>query len=226
VDLTPFDIALEDAVDTTIQLLIQIEEFLYPPLGSGRREVARRQNIIEYVTADGLVTLEDVAQGKEIRLPGIVNDLSADVESLYAELEGAIDFTTAQSFPMPGLLETLSDFLLNPSYDASKPCLAPAPLLSDLLDMALGKVVGVIDATVAKVGQSVWDWLLPAGIEGDSLTGFVESVLADPVTAALNFVLGQRDRIDCVVTGEVSVGENVLEMLLRRLQGVLAEALA
>lgn len=155
-----------------------------------------------------------------------VERLVDEIAQVSEGLEGALDFTQAQSFPLPDLLGKLSEFLLNPTYVPGEPCLAPAPLLRDLLDMALGKVVGGIDALIGKVAQSAWDLLLPAGVEGDDLTRFVESILADPVTAALNFVLGKRSQIDCVVTGGLGVGQRVIETVIERLEGALTEALA
>ena len=161
--------------------------------------------------------------------PGVVDGVERvvdEVESVVEQLGEVLDFVASPSFALPELLEKLADLLLNPSYDPAKPCLAPAPLLRDLLDLALGKITGGIRAIVGEVAQTAWDFLLPAGIEGEDLTRFVESILADPVTAALNWILGKRGQIDCVVTGGLSVGESVLETQVRRLDEALTGVLS
>lgn len=145
---------------------------------------------------------------------------------LLEDLGGALDFVLPHTLSIEGLLEKLSELLLKPPRVPGEPCLAPTPLLRDLLDVALGKIRGGIGATVAKVGKSVLDLLTPAAATGADLAHFVQSILADPVTAALNLVLGMQDQIDCEVEGELSVGESVLEAGLKRLVGVIGEALA
>ena len=192
----------------------------------GRGIIDREEGFILRDIDESLSEAEQAALFVDTRPVAAKDVLLANVEALYEELEEALDFRLGQSFPLPDLLETLSDLLLNPTYTPGEPCLAPAPLLRDLLDMALGKVAGGVGALIGKVGQSVWDFLLPAGVEGEGLTHFIESILADPVTAALNLILGQRSKIDCGVIGELGVGQRVFETVIERLEGALTEALA
>ena len=194
-------------------------------LTHGRGVIDREEGFILRDIDQSLSEAEQAALFVETRPAAAKDALIADVESLYEELTEALEFGLPQALPLPGLLEKLSELLLGATYDPAKPCLAPAPLLRDLLDMALGRVAGLLGETVAKVGRSVWDFLLPAGVEEDGLTHFIESILEDPVTAALNLILGQRARIDCVTTGELSVGEGVIGMVRMHLDGALAEAL-
>jgi hypothetical protein len=194
-------------------------------LTHGRGVISKEEGFILTAIDESLTEAEQAALFVETR-PAVAKDsLIADVEGLYEDLEGALEFILPQSLGLPELLEKLAGLLINPTYDPAKACLAPAPLLRDLLDLALGKITGGIDAIVGKVAQTAWDFLLPAGIEGDDLGRFVESVLADPVTAALNWILGKKAQIDCVVTGGLAVGEGVLETQVRRLEEALAEAI-
>ena len=140
-------------------------------------------------------------------------------------LSGFLDLITPHSFPLEGLLETLSNLLLNPSRVPGEPCLAPTPLLNDLLDLALGKIQGGIDAIFGKVGSTVLDLLIPAAATGDDLAGAIQAVLDDPITAALNLVLGAQNQVDCVVTAHKDVGESVIEVGFKRLVRFVEEAL-
>lgn len=152
--------------------------------------------------------------------------LTAEVLALLANLQGGLDFMLPQSAPPPALLEKLAELLLNPSYVPGEPCLAAPPLLRDLLDVALGRTIGGLGATVAKVGQTVWDFLLPAFGEEQLLAQSIQSILADPVTAALNWILGKRDQIDCPVEASLGVGAGVIQDQIRHIEEALAGALA
>lgn len=145
---------------------------------------------------------------------------------LGAELNEFLDIATSQSLSLDSLLEQLSQLLLNPKRAPGEPCLAPAPLLRDLLDLALGRIGGGIGAVIAKVGGSVKDLLLPGFSTADDLSHFIQAILDDPITAALNLVLGQRNQIDCIVEGSLGVGEGVLEAGVRKLKEAIAEAIA
>ncbi len=145
---------------------------------------------------------------------------------LLEDLGKAVDFVLPHTLSLEGLLEKLSELLLKPARGPDEPCRAPTPLLRDLLDVALGKIRGEIGSTVAKVGKTVLDLLTPAAATGADLAHAVQSVLADPVTAALNLVLGMQSQIDCEVGAALGVGESVLETGLKRLVGVIEEALA
>jgi hypothetical protein len=195
-------------------------------LTHGRGVIDKEEGFILRDIDTSLSQAEQDALFVETR-PAVAKDsLIADVEGLYEELEGAIDFILPESLDLPELLEKLSGLLLKPTYVPGEPCLAPAPLLRDLLDVALGKIAGGIDAMVRKVGQTAWDFLLPAGIEGDDLGRFVESILADPVTAALNWILGKKGQIDCPVEARLGVGTGVLNTIMERLDKALSEVLA
>lgn len=147
------------------------------------------------------------------------------VGDLLEALGGAVDFVLPHTLSVEGLLEKLSALLLQPPRGPGEPCRAPTPLLRDLLDVALGRIAGGIGATVAKVGKSVLDLLTPAAAEAADLAHFVQSILADPVTAALNLVLGMQGQIDCEVTARKDVGESVIEVGFKRLVGFIEEAL-
>ncbi len=162
----------------------------------------------------------------ELAREGVSTDtLASEVSELSAELSEALDFILPQSVDLPGLLETMADLLLTPPRLPGEPCLAPAPLLRDLLDIALGKLKGVLGETVTKATDFVRDLILPAFAEGEELAGFIESVLDDPITAALNLILGQRAKIDCVVEGGLGVGIEVIntaiDRLVEKLMGIL-----
>lgn len=164
----------------------------------------------------------------EVLTPGVPSPrgVAAPAAAPLAELGGFLDFIHPQSFPLEGLLETLSQLLLNPSRVPGEPCLAPTPLLSDLLDLALGKLQGGIGAIFGKVGSTVLDLLLPAATTGDDLGRFVQAILDDPITAALNLVLGARNQTDCVVEAGLGVGASVIETQVMHLEARLLEVLA
>ena len=148
--------------------------------------------------------------------------LRAGIAALTRELGELVEFVTPQSIPFEGLLETFSQLLLKPTRVPGEPCLAPAPLLRDLLDVALGRITGGIGAMAVTVGQTVEDFLLPAAATGDDLAHFVQAILDDPITAALNLVLGQRNQIDCVVEGGLGVAESVFQTGVRHLEEKIA----
>ncbi len=164
------------------------------------------------------VTAEIAGVGITVTLP--------HVGELLDDLGGAVDFVLPHTLSVEGLLEKLSGLLLEPPRVPGEPCLAPTPLLRDLLDVALGRIRGGIGETIAKVGKSVLDLLTPAAATGADLAHFIQSILADPVTAALNLVLGMQGQIDCEVTARKDVGESVIEAGFKRLVGVIEEALA
>ena len=206
--LPRFDISLETGIRT---LLRSSPEFI----ASFPEGLVEEMNEYLSGTRAGVVERPPVSESDLARL-------ASELQGVQAALGGALDFILPGSIDLPGWLEKLSGLLLKPSYVPGEPCLAPAPLLRDLLDIALGKITGGLDAVVTQVGQSVWDFLLPAGVEGEGLGHFVESILADPVTAALNWILGKQAQIECVVTGGLSVGEGVLETQVRRLEEAVA----
>lgn len=130
-----------------------------------------------------------------------------------------------QALSLEGLLGTLAQLLLQPTRVPGEPCLAPAPLLRDLLDLALGRLGGGLDAIFGKVGATVEDLLLPGFAAAEDLAHFVQAVLDDPITAALNLVLGQRNQIDCVVEGGLGVAESVFQTGVRHLEEKIAGGL-
>jgi len=146
-------------------------------------------------------------------------------ELVFQALSDALDFGVAQSGGIDGLLERLSGLLIDPARAPGDPCLAPTPLLRDLLDLALGKVGSTVDGLFGTVKAKVEDFILPAFGNSRVLAESVQKVLEDPITAALNLILGQRGKIDCVTVGGVSVGVGVIERQIKRLEDALAEAL-
>lgn len=191
----------------------------------GRGVISKEEGFILRDLEDSLTDAQKEARFVETRTAQAKDTLTSSVQGLIDGLEGALDFSLPQSLDLPGLLEKLAGLLLKPTYVPGEPCLAAAPLLRDLLDVALGKITGGLDALVSKVGETVWDFLLPAGVEGEDLTRFVESILADPVTAVLNWILGKKAQIDCPVDASVGVGVGVLEDQVRRLEEALTEAI-
>lgn len=152
--------------------------------------------------------------------------ITSDVLALREELAGALDFALPQSALPQELLERMAEALLHPTFVPGQACLPTAPLLRDLLDVALGQATGGLDAGVAKVKESVLDRLLPAFGDVEFIAHSVQSILADPVTAALNLVLSKRNQIDCPVDASLGVGIGVIEAQVRRLVGAVTEALA
>lgn len=152
--------------------------------------------------------------------------ITSDVLALREELAGALDFV----FPQAGLpqdsLERFYDQLLNPTFEPGVACLPTAPLLRDLLDVALGRAVGGLDKTAGKVKESVLDLLLPAFGDTEFIAHSVQQILDDPITAALNLVLSKREQIDCPVEASLGEGISVIETQVRRLMGAVTEALA
>lgn len=178
------------------------------------------------VQLEFMIGAANAALGVDPRFAPGFDDVATDAPVLPEELEGFLDFIHPQSFPLEGLLEKLAELLLNPSRVPGEPCLAPTPLLRDLLDLALGKLQGVLGSTITKVGSTVLDLLLPAAATGDDIGRFVQAILDDPITAALNLVLGARNQTDCVVEAGLGVGAGVIETQIRRLEDALAGVLA
>lgn len=182
---------------------------------------------IESPRAGGAISpTEEPAAGVSGRDDVRVESLESAARDLLQDLGDAVDFVLPHTLSVDGLLEKLSQLLLKPPRVLGEPCLAPTPLLRDLLDVALGKIRGGIGATVAKVGQTVLGLLTPAAATAADLAHFVQSILADPVTAALNLVLGMQNQIDCEVTARKDVGESVIEAGFKRLVGFIEKALA
>ncbi len=127
-------------------------------------------------------------------------------------------------FPEP--FGTMIELLLNPPHLPGDPCLAPAPLLRDILDIALGRIDGGLNKIFGKVGATVEGLMLPSFGGAEDLAKSVQAVLDDPITAALNMILGQRARIDCEVGGSLSVGAGVIQTGIERIQKEIAELLA
>lgn len=146
-------------------------------------------------------------------------------EPLMGELEEVLQFVLPQTSLLPEPFQTLADLLLHPTYVPGEACRAPTPLLRDLLDVALGRITGGLDAIFTQAKGSVLDFLLPAFGKAEELDQAVQAILADPVTAALNLVLGQQGPIECVVDARLGVGIDVIGTQIKRLEGALAEVL-
>lgn len=183
------------------------------------------QNLL--IQAESVVAItKDLSGQRDARFGTAVGATAEDALALLRSFGGRAHSFVTELFPDPNLLDKLFELLVNPPRAPGEPCLAPAPLLRDLLDLALGKIGGGIEAIFGKVKGTVLDLLFPAAVEGHDLERFVQAVLDDPVTAALNLVLGQRNQIDCESTASLGVGTGVIETLLRRVTGAVAEALA
>ena len=141
-------------------------------------------------------------------------------------LDDVVEFLTPEVGVLPDLLKVLADLLLNPTLIPGDPCLASAPLLRDILDLALGQGKRVIEDLFGGVFDTVDDLLLPAFGSVEILTDSVQAILDDPITAALNMILGQRGKIDCEVGGGLGVGFGVIEagakILERHVAGLLS----
>lgn len=202
------------------------QEFTGIPLGFSGTSI---QELGQLLQAASGMSLQELGEFLGILPPRLFEGgpvLITDASDLHVEFDSLADFLGPLAFPLPELLQKLSQLLLHPSRMPGEPCLAPAPLLRDLLDLALGKLGGVIGETVAQVGSTLQELLIPAFIEGKDLSHFIQAILDDPITAALNLVLGQRAKIDCEVAGSLGVAESVIETGIKRLEKALAEALA
>jgi len=153
-------------------------------------------------------------------------DLAEKAQQLLADIRGTATSIVARSLPDSRLVQTLSQLLLNPSRVLGEPCLARAPLLRDLLDLTGLRGEGVLREKVQQIADGFLDFFVPAAATGADLGHFVQAILADPITAALNLVSGQRSQIDCVVTAGLGVGEDVIETQIRHLEEALAEHLS
>ena len=175
------------------------------------KEGVRRDNL-----EDILAAAEIGAELTERARPSTLL-LAGGADALHTDVLEFLDFVEPQSLSLQDVILTLSGFLLEPTRLPGEACLAPAPLLRDLLDIGLGKLKTGLGATLSEVGGSVKDLLLPGFTALGDLGSFVQATLDDPITAALNLVLGQRDKIDCVVEGSLSVGADVIDSSTERL---------
>jgi len=146
-------------------------------------------------------------------------------ELILQALTEALDFGVLQSDALPGVFKKLAELLIDPTRTPGEPCLAPAPLLRDLLDLALGRAGGAFGEILSGVRETVEDFILPGFGGAQVLADSVQKVLEDPITAALNLILGQRGKIECETVGGVAVGVGVIERQIKRLEDALAEAL-
>ncbi len=148
------------------------------------------------------------------------------VEALAESLDEIMDLIASPSDLPLDLLEKLAERLLNPVFVPGEPCLAPAPLLRDLLDWALGGLQGGLGAIFGKVKQTAVDLLTPAFAVGEDLERFIQSILDDPITAALNLVLGHRAQIECPADASLAVGTGVIEAGIERIEEWIAGAIS
>lgn len=170
-----------------------------------------------------IVRRHDALAGRQGR---ITAQLALEARRQHEDLTEFLGFMSPQALSLENLLEKLSQLLLVPTRRPGEPCLAPAPLLRDLLDLALGKIDGVFGTVFAKVGATVEDLLLPGFAAAEDLADFVQAILDDPITAALNLVLGQRSQIDCVVEGSLEAAAGVFGSQIRHIEEALTGALS
>ncbi len=147
-------------------------------------------------------------------------------QQMFATLGDFIGPVLPESSLFPEPFGTMIELLLNPPRLPGDPCLAPAPLLRDILDIALGRIDSGLNGIFAKVGATVEGLMLPSFGGAEDLAKSVQAVLDDPITAALNMILGQRARIECEVGGSLSVGAGVIQTGIERIQKEIAELLA
>lgn len=150
-----------------------------------------------------------------------LDDLFAGQQLLYRELGEALNFTGTHESLFPNPLEKLAKLLLDPLYIPGEPCRAAPPLLRDLLDIALGRTEGGVDAIIREVDATAEDHLLPAFGTAEELARNVQSILDDPITAALNMVLGQQAKIECGVDASLGVGFEVIQTGIEKLEAAL-----
>jgi hypothetical protein len=169
------------------------------------------------------IAISDPPEGGQEALDALSVPPSEVIFDLQAGVQDALDFVIPQLGLPPDLIEMFADLLFNPTYTPGDPCLAAPPLLRDLLDMALGRAEGIIGQIFGRVGATVENSILPAFGGAQDLAKSIQAVLDDPITAALNMILGQRAKIDCVTNGGVGVGIDVINASIRHLEKELAE---
>lgn len=214
------------AQDFILQVGIQWVRFSGIPIDWKAHTLAELAVLLEELSG---MTLEELAVFLSVPKPKelVGTPLIAIIEEgIQFVLDGFLAFIGPESLSLGGSLEPLAALLVNPPRAPGEPCIAPAPLLRDLLDVALGRPGGGIGAIFETVGGVVEDLLLPGFVIGEELTQFVQAILDDPITAALNLVLGQQNQLDCVVEAGLGVAGSVIEAGIERISEVIAGALA
>ena len=216
-------------IDTAVDFLSDIGEAIVTGLGATLTFVGDTLSTATAgITAtsreiDLVIPRARVIAARFLRLR--MKEAAAELENLQGGIVEALQFGVPAPALPEDLFEKLAELLINPTRIPGEPCLAPAPLLRDLLDLALGRAGGVLGDIFGSVGETVEDFLFPAFGTAEALAGSVQAVLDDPITAALNLILGQRGKIECETVGEVGVGVGVIERQIKRLEDALAGAL-
>lgn len=181
---------------------------------------------IEHAVQERLRLEELFAETGELAILDEIQALGEGVRDLLGGISVAVETKTVSALPDATSIKAMSEQAITPPRPLTDPCVAPASALRDLLDLGLARIEGALGFPVRDVVNSILSLLTPAAATGENLNRFVESILADPVTALLNLVRGQESQVRCLVEAHLGVGAGVIETQIRRLQAVLAEVLA
>lgn len=181
---------------------------------------------IEFATQERLRLEELFAETGDLSIQAQIDALGFGIRDLLRTLPGAIKTKAAPSRLSTESIKAMSEVVLAPPPDPEKACLAPASLLQDLLDLGLTKAAALLDQVTGGISARFINALTPAFATGESLTRTIQAILADPVTAAFNLVLGTGRKVDCQVTAHKDVGEGAIEMAFKRLVGFVDKVLA
>lgn len=181
---------------------------------------------IEFAREERLRLEELFAETGDLHILDQIQALARGVRDLLGTISAGCGSVSASSLPSTESIKAMSEVVLAPPRGPDEPCFAPASLLSDLLDLGLTKAAALLDQVTGGISARFINALTPAFATGESLTRAIQGILADPVTAALNLVLGLEDQIDCQVVAHKDVGEGVIEMAFKRLVGFVDKVLA
>lgn len=181
---------------------------------------------IEFAREERLRLEELFAETGDPHIQEQINALAHGIGDLLGTLPGAIKSVSAPSTLSAESIKAMGEAVLAPPPRPEEACLAPAPLLRDLLDLGLTKAAALLDQVTGGISARFINALTPAFATGESLTRAIQSILADPVTAALNLVLAKGRQVDCQVTAHKDVGESAIEMAFKRLVGFVDKVLA
>lgn len=214
---------ISGAVNTVVDAVTLITTAGAESLTHGRGVVDAERGYIVRAIDDKLSQAEQDAQFVASRPAKLKGDPVTTTQDIFEELQAALNFTLPSTSLLPEPFQTFADLLLFPTFTPGEPCKAPAPLLKDLLDIALGRIDGGIDQIIAGTRGSVMDAMIPGFGAVEEIGDAVERVMEDPVTAALNLILGQKAHIDCETDAALGVGDRVIGSATERLIQIAEE---
>jgi hypothetical protein len=144
---------------------------------------------------------------------------------IIEELPEVVTFPIPRAPELPESFKKFAEAILNPTYIPGQPCIAQTPLLKDLLDVILGREGVRLGEIFQEARQTVEDLILPAEGTVQEITDAVEAVLDDPITAALNMVLGQKAKIDCETDASLGFGFGTIVRGVEKLEKAIEELL-